>query len=213
MFAYPTSAKQKPGFLLTVTHQGMLKKSALEELPGPSAQPFIMVRVNEGDRLDAIRFTSGSEQIMLVSERGMAIRFSEEEVRPMGLVAGGVSGMKLADGDAIIGVEVLPDKGELMMITQGGSAKRIDLAEFPVQGRYGQGVFAWKLGEDERLAGILCGKKNSTVTLFFVRLAAKLVRLDDAAQRGRAAGGKPLFDLKPGDGIVAVMRPSEPPEF
>jgi DNA gyrase subunit A len=213
MFAYPTSAKQKPGFLLTVTRQGMLKKSALEELPGPSAQPFILVRVNEGDGLDAIRFTSGSEQIMLVSERGLAIRFSEEEVRPMGLVAGGVSGMKLADGDAIIGVEVLPDKGELMMITQGGSAKRVDLAEFPVQGRYGQGVIAWKLGEDERLAGILCGKKNCTATLFFVRLAAKLVRLDDAVQRGRAAGGKSLFDLKPGDGIVAVMRPSEPPEF
>jgi DNA gyrase subunit A len=213
LFAYPTSLKSKPGFLLTVTRQGMLKKSALEELPGPTAQPFTLVRVNEGDRLDAIRFTGGSGHILLVSERGLAIRFSEEEVRSMGLVAGGVSGMKLAEGDAIAGVEILPEKGELMMVTRGGEAKRVDLAEFPVQGRYGQGVIAWKLGENDRLIGSLTGKKNATVTLFFVRLAAKLVRLDDAIQRGRAAGGKTLIELKPGDGIVAVMRPLEPPDL
>jgi DNA gyrase subunit A len=220
LFAYPTSsipkgrtAVNKLGYLLTVTRQGMLKKSALEELPGPTAQPFTLVRVNEGDRLDAIRFTAGSDHILLLSERGMAIRFSEEEVRPMGLVAGGVSGMKLAEGDAIAGVEILPEKGELMMVTRGGEAKRVDLTEFPVQGRYGQGVIAWKLGEGERLVGTLAGKKNATVTLFFVRLAAKLVRLDDAIQRGRAAGGKTFIELKPGDGIVAVMRPLEPQDI
>jgi DNA gyrase subunit A len=213
LFAYPTGSKDKPGYLLTVTRQGMLKKSALAELPGPTAQPFTLVRVNEGDRLDAIRFTGGTDQILLVSEHGMAIRFSEEEVRPMGLVAGGVAGMKLAEGDAIAGVEILPEKGELMLVTRGGEAKRVDLAEFPVQGRYGQGVIAWKLGEGERVAGSLTGKKNATVTLFFIRLAAKLVRLDDAIQRGRAAGGKTLIELKAGDGIVAVMRPLEPPDL
>jgi DNA gyrase subunit A len=213
LFAYPTSTRQKSGYLLTVTRQGMLKKSALEELPGPSAQPFTLARVNEGDRLEAVRFTGGSNQIMLVSERGMAIRFNEEEVRPMGLVAGGVSGMKLTEGDAISGVEVLPEKGELMLVTRSGNAKRVDLAEFPLQGRYGQGVIAWKLDAGERLAGTLCGKKNATLTLFFVRLAAKLVRLDDAVQRSRAAGGKVLIELKPGDGIVAVMQPFEPPEI
>jgi DNA gyrase/topoisomerase IV subunit A len=100
-----------------------------------------------------------------------------------------------------------------MLVTQAGSAKRIDQAEFPTQGRYGQGVIAWKLSEGERIAGILCGKKNTTVTLFFIRLAAKLVRLDDAVLRGRAAGGKTLIELKPGDGIVAVMQPLEPPDF
>jgi DNA gyrase subunit A len=220
LFTYPSgaipkgrSATQKPGFLLTITRQGMLKKSALEDLPGPSAQPFVVVRVNEGDSLQAIRFTSGADQILLVSERGMAIRFSEEEVRPMGLVAGGVAGMKLAEGDAIIGAEVLPPQGELMLVTQAGSAKRVDLAEFPSQGRYGQGVIAWKLAESERLAGILCGKKNTTMTLFFMKLAAKLVRLDDAVQRGRSAGGKTLIELKAGDGIVAVMQPVELPDL
>jgi DNA gyrase subunit A len=220
LFAYPSgaipkgrTAMQKPGFLLTVTGQGMLKKSALEELPGPSAQPFVLVRVNEGDSLQSIRFTSGTDQILLVSARGMAIRFSEEEVRPMGLVAGGVAGMKLVEGDAIVGAEILPAQGEVMLVTQAGSAKRVDLAEFPTQGRYGQGVIAWKLPEGERVAGILCGKKNTTVTLFFIRLAAKLVRLDDAVQRGRAAAGRTLIELKPGDGIVAVMQPMELPDF
>ena len=127
LFAYPSgaipkgrTAMQKPGYLLTVTRQGMLKKSALEDLPGPSAQPFTLVRVNEGDSLQAIRFTSGSDQILLVSGRGMAIRFSEEEVRPMGLVAGGVAGMKLAEGDAIVGAEVLTSQGEVMLVTQAG---------------------------------------------------------------------------------------------
>jgi DNA gyrase subunit A len=220
LFAYPSgaipkgrAAIQKPGYLLTVTRQGMLKKSALEDLPGPSAQPFVLVRINDGDCLQSIRFTSGTDQVLLVSGRGMAIRFSEEEVRPMGLVAGGVAGMKLAEGDVIAGAEVLTSQGEVMLITQAGAAKRVELAEFPTQGRNGQGVIAWKLTEGERIAGILCGKKNSTVTLFFIRLAAKLVRLDDAVQRGRSSGGKTLIELKPGEGIVAVMQPLEPPDF
>jgi DNA gyrase subunit A len=211
LFAFPTGEKDKSGYLLTVTRQGMLKKTALEELPGPSAQPFTLVRVNENDRLDWVRFTSGTDQILLVSEGGMAIRFSEEEVRPMGLVAGGVSGMKLAATDSLIGAEVLPSEGELMLITRSGQAKRVDLVEFPTQGRYGQGVITWKLAEGERLAGMLVGKKNATITLHFIRLAAKLVRLDDAVQRGRSAGGKSLIDLKAGDGIVGVMQPCEAP--
>jgi len=211
IFSYPTSDKNKYGYLLTVTRRGMLKKTALEELPGPSAQPFTMVRVNEGDRLDWVRITSGTDQLMLVSEGGMVIRFSEEEVRPMGLVAGGVSGMKLAEGDCLIGAEVLPSEGELMMVTRGGLAKRVELVEFPTQGRYGQGVIAWKLPEGERLAGSMVGKKNTTITLHFIRLAAKLVRLDDAVQRGRSAGGKVLIELRAGDGIVAVMQPYEVP--
>ena len=70
----------------------------------------------------------------------MAIRFKEDDVRPMGLVAAGVNGIKLDDKDEVVGVEILPAEGEIFLLTSDGKAKRVDEKEFPTQGRYGKGV-------------------------------------------------------------------------
>ena len=87
----------------------MVKKSLVSELPGPSSQTFVLVRVNEGDRLISVGLTDGrTKDILLATAQGMAIRFKEDDVRPMGLVAAGVNGMKLDDKDEVVGVEILP---------------------------------------------------------------------------------------------------------
>ena len=78
-----------------------MKKSVLSELPGASANSFTLVKVNPGDRLGWLQITNGQNEILLVSQSGMAIRFNEDEVRPMGLVAAGVMGIKLAPNDLI----------------------------------------------------------------------------------------------------------------
>jgi DNA gyrase subunit A len=99
-------------FVVTATRQGMVKKTAISELPGPSANLFTLVRVNEGDQLGWVRISSGKNQVLLTTSSGMAIRFKEEEVRPMGMVAAGVMGIKLAGGDRLVGMEILPRPGE-----------------------------------------------------------------------------------------------------
>ena len=95
--------EQEETYVLTITKQGLVKKTAARDLPGPSSQVFTLVKVNEGDELGWVRLTDGKAEILLVTSNGMAIRFKEDEVRPMGLVAAGVGGIKLGAGDAIAG--------------------------------------------------------------------------------------------------------------
>jgi DNA gyrase subunit A len=210
VFALPTRRSDLPADtgVLTVTRGGMVKKTAIGELPGPSAQTFTMVRVNEGDSLGWVALTDGKKDILLATSAGMAIRFSEKEVRPMGLQAAGVSGIKLEDKDEVAGMEVLPAQGELFLITTDGKAKRLDQKEFPRQGRYGKGVSAWQLPGKIKIAGIASGRESATVTIHLAKSAAKSHRLDEAAIRKRAATrGDALIELKPGDEVIAVTTP------
>ena len=206
----PKGERVDTWFVFTATRQGMVKKSLLSELPGPSANKFTLLRVNEGDRFGWLRITDGQAEILLLTTQGMAIRFSEEEVRPMGLVAGGVMGIKLQGGDEIAGMEALPHPGEVFMLASDGSAKRVEVAQFPRQGRYGQGVQAWKLPPKVHIAGMLVGEESSKATLFFSKTAPKLARLDVAPLQGRSARGKSILDLRAGDQVLSLSAPWEP---
>jgi len=200
----PKSQRAENRYVLTVTRQGMVKKTSIQELPGASAHSFTLVKVNDGDRLGWVHLTDGQAEILLLTALGMAIRFKEEEVRPMGLVAAGVMGLKLQDGDEVVGAEVLPKAGEAFMVASDGSAKRVALEQFPVQGRYGQGVVAWKLPAKAQAIGLVVGKGSERVTLHLAKTAPKMVRLDEAPLQGRATRGKNILDIKPGDRVVRL---------
>jgi DNA gyrase subunit A len=196
--------------VVTVTEQSMLKKSEISELPGPSAQLFTLVKVNDDDRLVSIRLSDGSKDIFLAAQSGMAIRFNEEDVRPMGLVAAGVNGMKLAKGDRIIGMEMLPKKGEIYLLATSGRAKRVKQDDFPIQGRYGKGVIAWKLPEGEELAGMTAGKDTMRVTVHLEKFAPKSTRLDDAPLTSRVAQkGKEVVEMREDDRVMLLTIPWE----
>jgi DNA gyrase subunit A len=205
----PKGERAEDWYVLTVTRQGMVKKTAVSELPGPSANAFTLVKVNEGDRLGWLRLTDGRAEVLLVTAFGMAIRFSEDEVRPMGLVAAGVMGIKLQAKDEVVGMEVLPQPGEILMLALDGSAKRVTVAQFPRQGRYGQGVVAWKQPSKAPVVGIAVGRGTTRVTLHLSKLAPKMVRLDEAPLRGRAASGSRLPDVRPGDQVLRLTVPWE----
>ncbi len=209
----PRTEIQSEGYVITVSQAGMVKKTAVSELPGPSSQAFVVARVNDGDSLGWARLTSGKADILLATAQGIGICFSEEEVRPMGLVAGGVGGIKLAAGDELIGVEVLPKTGEVLLLAADGKAKRINLAEFPRQGRYGQGVVAWKLSRGLRLVGVMAGKATGRAAVHFKSAASRLLRLDEAPQRTRASQGKVTVEVKPGDRVTGLTAPVDSLEF
>jgi DNA gyrase subunit A len=184
----------------------MLKKSLISELPGPSSQTFTLAKVNEGDRFGWVGLTDGKQKdILLVTAQGMAIRFSEEDVRPMGLMAAGVNGIKLSDKDEVIGMEILPAEGEVFLLTSDGKAKRIEQKEFPLQGRYGKGVKAWDLPDKVKLAGVVTDKANHMATIHLSKGAPKSTRLDAAAVRKRAATkGDVVVEVKPGEEAVSI---------
>jgi len=208
VFALPSRKSAFPAetCVITATKLGMIKKSLVSELPGPSSQTFVLVRVNEGDRLISIGLTDGkTKDILLVTAPGMAIRFKEDDVRPMGLVAAGVNGMKLDDKDEVVGMEILPAGGEIFLITSDGKAKRVGEKDFPVQGRYGKGVIAWDLPGKVRLAGVVADKPNHMATIHLSKGAPKSTRLDEAGLRKRAATkGDAVVEVKSGEEVVSV---------
>ena len=209
IFTLPSKDQLDEGwYVLSVTRQGMVKKSAAEELPGPAATPFTLVKVNDGDRLGWIRLTDGQKDILLAAASGMAIRFSEEDVRPMGLVAAGVMGIKLDNGDEVVGAELIPQRGEVLLLTSDGRAKRVKQEDFPVQGRYGKGVIAWKLPAGASLMGCVIGTKTKQITLHLKKFAAKMVSLGDAPVQTRVAvRGKSVLEVRPGDQILEISVP------
>ncbi len=191
--------------VLTATRFGMIKKSLVTELPGPSSQTFALVKVNEGDKLNTVAITDGKKEILLVTASGMAIRFKEDDVRPMGLVAAGVNGMKLEDKDEVVGAEILPAEGDIFLLTNDGKAKRVDQKDFPAQGRYGKGVVAWDMPGKSTLAAVASGKPNHVATIHMSKGAPKSTRLDAAGLRKRAsAKGDVVVEVKPGEGITSL---------
>ncbi|MCC6500458.1 MAG: DNA gyrase subunit A [Anaerolineales bacterium] len=208
VFALPSRKSSLPEetCIITTTRFGMIKKSLITELPGPSSQTFVLVKVNEGDRLISVGLTDNKKkEILLVTAQGMAIRFKEDDVRPMGLVAAGVNGMKLDDKDEVVGAEILPSEGEVFLLTNDGKAKRVEEKDFPTQGRYGKGVIAWELHEKEKLVGAVTGKPNHMATIHLSKGAPKSTRLDAASLRKRAATkGDVIVEAKAGEEAVSV---------
>jgi DNA gyrase subunit A len=196
-------------YLVTITRQGMVKKSLLSDLPGPAAQAFTLMKVNQGDRLGWVLLTNGKADLLLGSSSGMAIRFKEEEIRSMGLVAAGVMGIKLPGGEELVGAEVMPARGEVFLVASDATAKRVAVDQFPRQGRYGQGVIAWKLPGGVRMVGLTIGRATSRVVLRLANGAAKSVRFDEAPLQGRAARGKRLFEQKPKEEVTGLVMPQE----
>ena len=207
LFALPARRSELPEetTLLTVTRGGMVKKSLTSELPGPSAQTFRLANVNDGDSLGWVALTDGKKEILLATALGMAIRFSEEDVRPMGLAAAGVNGIKLGVGDEVIGAEILPGTGEMLLMASDGKGKRVEVKDFPAQGRYGKGVIAWELPRGVKLAGLGMGKPNTVVTLHLLKAAPKMARLDEAPLRKRSAlRGETVVEVKAGDTLLGL---------
>jgi len=158
-----------------------------------------------------VLITNGQNEIMLTTANGMTIRFSEDSVRPMGLLAAGVNGIKLKGDDQVVGAVVVNKKYDVFLLNNIGVAKRVKMNQFPVQGRYGQGVIAWKLGKDEKLVGMAHNKPNFEVSVHLAKLAAKRVRLDDAKVRTRPSNGNSVIDnLK--EGVVDLTIPWEVPD-
>ncbi len=193
-------------FLLLCTQQGMVKKADLEILPGPSSRTFQAIRVAENDRLDWVCLTCGGDDVCIVSSAGMAIRFSEAEVRPTGLAAAGVMGIRMEDTDRVVGFGIVRPKRELFLISEDGQAKRSALSQFPSQGRYGKGVLVWKSAEAIRLVGAAIGIPGDRLVAHRARGASRSLRFSDAPRKARTASGKPIVDLKEGNRLTQLTK-------
>ena len=208
LFSIPAASEiDGDRFIISVTRGGMVKKSAVSDLPGPSAQELTLVKTNPGDAVIWLGISDGTQELLLATAQGMAIRFSEADVRSMGLVAAGVNGMKLTPGDAIIGAALVQPEADLFLVAANGKAWRIPLAEFPLQGRYGSGVVVCKLEKNNRLVACMQGKESSSGILLFDRATALNIHLSVVKSGKRLRLGLELVQLKAGDTVTGLLVP------
>ena len=136
------TAKATSNFLFMATKGGIVKKTRLGEFEHIRKSGMIAINLNQKDELSWVKLTNGKDQIMLVTNNGMSIKFTEKDVRPMGRPTAGVLGIRLKGTDNVVTMDKVSDKGELIVVTENGFGKRSKLSDWPLQARAGYGVKA-----------------------------------------------------------------------
>jgi len=194
-------------YLLFATKSGQVKKTAMSEYDKSRREGFIAINLNAGDELVRVIKTAGDEDLLLVSKAGMAIRFSESEVRPMGRSAAGVRGMRLRAGDELVSCDVARDGVDLLIITDAGFGKRTKLEHFNAQARGGQGVRGIRL--TQRRGWVVAALMASlTDEILIVASGGVVIRtaVREIAAQGRDATGVRVMNLDAGQSVAAVAQ-------
>jgi DNA gyrase subunit A len=193
-------------FVFMATAGGTVKKTPLDAFSRPRASGIIAIDLEADDRLVGVALTDGSREILLATTDGKAIRFAEEEVRPMGREAAGVRGVRLADGQRVASALVVGE-GLVLTVSENGYGKLTDIAEFPQHGRGGQGVIALQTTErNGPLVGALQVATEDEVML--INSSGTLVRVPVAeiSVQGRNTQGVRLMRVGEDEKIVGVER-------
>ncbi|NDJ54961.1 MAG: DNA gyrase subunit A [Chloroflexi bacterium] len=205
----PAAAEE--GYLFLASRQGIVKRVALADLPGLSARAFPVMLVSDDDELGWATWTRGGQEVILVTADGNAIRFSEEDVRTMGLKANGVKGIKLSGrNDEIVGMMLADSRHVLWTITHSGEAKSTPIDEYPSQGRYGQGVITYKFtSKQDSLACAATGHPNDSLVVVTTKGKPKYMRFSLAPQAKRNATGQSIIALGSNERVAYVVVPGE----
>ncbi|RIK41315.1 MAG: hypothetical protein DCC57_18975 [Chloroflexi bacterium] len=195
------------GYLFLVTEQGMVKRVTLADFMAASATDPQVINVDEEDRLRWVLQTSGDQEIILVTAAGVAIRFREEDVRSMGLAAGGVGGIKLKRGDQLIYAALVDSQGELLTMTAQGYAKRTPLEQYPTQGRNGGGVVTHKpTPRTGPVSGalLLPAETPEAIIVLPRKGAVQVMATAEIPSMGRGVQGKQVVQLGDGNAVAAL---------
>jgi DNA gyrase subunit A len=200
-------------FVVMGTRQGVIKKTDLSAFRNPRAGGIIAMGVEEGDSVIAVEMSDGKEQIFLGTRDGMAIRFDETDVRPMGRNAYGVRGITLRDDDEVVAMEVVREGGTLLTVAQNGYGKRTGLEEYRLQSRGGVGIINIQTTDrNGKVVGIAYVNDDDQVLLISQQGMILRMRAGDIRTIGRATQGVRLIEMEEGDAVVSVAKLAEKEE-
>ena len=196
-------------YLVLATRKGIVKKTEFGEYNTPlKSEGIIAINLREGDELVAAFLTSGTDDVLLVSRKGQAIRFSESQARPMGRATGGVIGMKLRGEDEVIAALIADDNADLLVVTENGYGKRTRISEYPRKGRGTMGVKTVQLTEARgQLAGAQDVRDGYQVML--ISTGGQVIRMptDGIRRAGRATQGVIVMRLREEGEKVSSLAP------
>ena len=208
----PIAKKEESKYLVMTTANGIIKKVAVDAFAQVRRNGMVAIKLKKDDELKWVKTSSGSDEIMLVTSDGSAIRFKEKDIRPMGRGAGGVIGMRLDSGAKIVGAEVMPSssdgkKPKLLVVMSKGYGKRTDLGSYKIQNRGGKGILTAKITSktgDIVSAHITTEEDNEIIA---VSRKGQVIRTEVASISilGRATQGVRIMKMESGDAVASVV--------
>ncbi|GAW32250.1 DNA gyrase subunit A [Carboxydocella sp. JDF658] len=200
-------------YLLTATKKGIIKKTHLSEYKHGRKDGIVALTIEENDELIGALLTNGKSEIVLGSRLGMAIRFSEEEVRPMGRTAKGVRGITLSKEDAVVALDVVEDSGELLTVTENGFAKRTPLTEYRVQSRGGKGIKTANVTDKSGpIVGLMVVKPGEEIMAISTDGIMIRTKVDEIKRAGRATTGVRLMKIGEQQKLASIAKVKEEEE-
>lgn len=196
-------------FCMMMTWRGRIKRVSMEEFASVRPSGLIALNLDEGDSLGWARLTSGKDEIIIVTENGQALRFSETKVRAMGRQAAGVNGIKLKAGDIVTSMDVIEKEGTLLVVTTKGFGKQTPLKEYSPKGRATSGIATIDqkaIKEIGKIAAARVVQKDDDLTIMTANGVAIRLKLKDVKQSGRATRGVHLIKPQEGDSVASMAR-------
>jgi DNA gyrase subunit A len=192
-------------YLIMLTRNGRIKRTDLREFASVRPSGLIALTLDDDDELCWVKLTSGINELVLVSREGQAIRFHENDVRPMGRTAAGVGAMRLRSNDKVQGMDVVDPEADLLIVTEKGYAKRTALSEYALQRRNGTGIRT--LAKTNKTGGVIAARvvtKEGDLTIISRDGMMLRCAIRGISRQGRATQGVRVISLK-GDDVVASV--------
>ena len=197
------------GYCVLSTIRGRVKRVVMEEFASVRPSGLIAMSLDDGDKLGWARLTSGSDEVIFVTENGQALRFNENKVRAMGRQAAGVQAIRLLNGDGVTSMDVVEKDGSLLVITSNGFGKQTPLSAYTPKGRATNGISTIDqkaLGEIGKIVAARVIQKADDLTIITSNGVAIRIKVKDVRQAGRSTRGVHLIKPQPGDSVASVAR-------
>lgn len=205
--------KDTDGFIAMATRNGLIKKTALSEFENIRKVGKIAIRINEGDELISVQFTTGEDELIIASSEGKCIRFSEQGVRPMGRDTQGVRAMDLGEGDYLVDMLVVKPGCQILTITSKGYGKRSEVEDYRLQGRAGKGIKAGVFNEKTgHLVNLKIVSEDEDIMIISNNGTIIRMHVSDISMIGRNTQGVRVMRLKDSEVATVAVAPREEEE-
>ena len=205
----PVKNFEEEKYLVAVTKFGTIKKTAISEYNTNRSSGIIAIKLKDGDQLIDIKQTTGKDNIIIVTRKGKCICFSEDDVRPMGRIAGGVRAIKLEKDDEVVSMSLVQPGQELLVVTENGYGKRTPVKEYKIQVRGGKGLLTYdksKFSKTGPLIGAMVVDEDDEVLLINSDGIIIRIRAEEVSELGRATQGVKIMKVEDGTRIVALAK-------
>ncbi len=205
----PVQDFEEDKYLISVTKDGVIKKTHLSEFNTKRTTGLIAINLKDDDQLIAVRETSGTNNVVIVTKNGKCICFSEEDVRPMGRIPGGVRAIKLEKDDEVVAMELVEKNQELLVVTENGYGKRTPAKEYKIQVRGGKGILTYdkaKFKKTGALIGAMVVEEDDEVLMINSNGVIIRIRAGEVSKLGRATQGVKIMKVEDGTKIVSMAK-------